>query len=94
MRTFKVLNKNLVKLVNALHIAMRYEALKPEHSAPLEAPASSVSPKGADVSALIYYDKGRKKDSLRAHEIHVVSNPNTAVKYEENAPVPTTVNGR
>jgi len=58
---FEVLNKNPVKLENALHFAMRYEALKPEHSAPLEAPTSATPPKGGDVSAYVYDDKGRKK---------------------------------
>jgi len=77
---FEVLNKNLVKLENTLHIAMWYEALKPEHSAPLEVPASSVSPMGADVSAFVYDDKGRKKGSLGAQEIHVVLDPDTAAK--------------
>jgi len=79
---FEVLNKNPVKLKNALHIAIRYEALKLEHSAPLEAPTSLASPKGVDVSAYVYDDKGHKKESLRAHEIHVASDPEAAVKYE------------
>jgi len=40
------------------------------------------SPEGTDVSTIIYDDKGRKKDSLRAHEIHIVSDPNLDAKYE------------
>jgi len=39
-------------------------------------------PKWTDVSAFIYDDKGHKKESLRAHEIHVVSDPNINAKYE------------
>jgi len=78
----EVLNKNPVSLETVLHIAMPYEALEPEHSAPLEAHASPISPKGIDVSAFIYDDKDRKKDSLRTHEIHVVPDSDTAVRYE------------
>jgi len=39
----EVLNKNPMKFETALHIAMRCEALEPEHSVPLEAQASSVA---------------------------------------------------
>jgi len=62
---FEVLNKNPTKLETALYTAMRYEALKPSHSAPQGAPATD-SPKEADASAFIYNDKGRTKDSARA----------------------------
>jgi len=78
---FEVLNKNPLTLESALHIAMRYEALKPDHSAPQSAPVTQSS-KGTDVSAFIYDDKGRTKDSLRAQEIHVAPDPNMNTKYE------------
>jgi len=78
---FEFLNKNPTTLETALHIAMRYEALKTSHSAPQGA-SSTEPPKKTDVSAFIYDDKGRKKQSLRAHEIHVVSNPTVDAKFE------------
>jgi len=78
---FEVLNKNHTTLETALHIAMQYEALKPSHSASQGATVTE-PPKGNDVSAFIYDDKGRKKESLRAHEIHIVSNSNMDAKYE------------
>jgi len=82
----EVLNKNPTTLETALHIALRYEALKPSHSAPQGAPPTE-SPKGTDVSAFIYDDKGRKKDSLRAHDIHIAPDPNIDAKFEtERAP--------
>jgi len=78
---FEVLNKNPPTLESALHIAMRYEALKPDHSAPQRAPVTESS-KGTDASAFIYNDKGLTKDSLRAHEIHVAPDQNMDTKYE------------
>jgi len=60
---------------------MRYEALKPDHSAPQRTPVTESS-KGTDVSTFIYDDKGRKKDSLRAHDIHVAPDPRMDAKYE------------
>jgi len=60
---FKVLHKNLIWLENMLHNTIRYEALKPEHSAPLEAQTSAASPKKADESAYVY-DKRAARQSL------------------------------
>jgi len=57
---FEVLNKNPTTLETALHIAMRYEALKPSHSA-LQGAPSTEPLKGTDDSTFIYDDKGRKK---------------------------------
>jgi len=78
---FEVLNKNPTTLETARHIALRYEALKPSHSAP-QGTASNEPTKGTDVSTYIYDKKGRKKDSLRAHEMHVVPDTNSDAKYE------------
>jgi len=72
---FEVLNKNPTTLETALHIALRYEALKPSHSTPQGGPPTE-SPKGTDGSAFIYDDKGRKKDS------HVAPNPNMDANYK------------
>jgi len=78
---FEVLNKNPDTLETALHIASRYEALKPGQSAP-QGLAAAEPLKTADMSAYVYDDKGRKKESLRVHELHVAPDPLTDPKYK------------
>jgi len=58
---FEVLNHNPSKLEMALHIAMRYEALKPEHLAPQGTSTPVVVLEAFDASPFIYDDKGRNK---------------------------------
>jgi len=79
---FKVLNHHPLKLETALHIAMGYEALKPEPSAPQGTCTPVAEPKTFDASAFIYDDKGHKKDRLRAHNLHVSTAPDVDAKYE------------
>jgi len=85
---FEVLNHNPSKLETALHIAMRYEALKPEHSAPLGSSSPAGVPRAIDASTFIYDDKGRKKEGLRAHELHVSTtsevNPELEIERTRN----------
>jgi len=79
---FEVLNNNPSKLETALQIAMRYEALKPEHLAPQGMSTPVALPKNMAASAFIYDDKGRKKDGFSTHEIHVSTAPDVDAKYE------------
>jgi len=77
---FEVLNKNPTTLETALHIALRYEALKPSLSAPQSAAATEPS-KGTHMSAFIYDNKGRTKEGLRIHELHVAPDPLLDTRY-------------
>jgi len=78
---FEVLNKNPDTLETALHIALRYEALKPSQSAPQETTVAEPV-KTTDMSAYVYDDKGRQKENLRVHKLHVAPDPLTDAKYE------------
>jgi len=78
---FEVLNKNLDTLETALHIALRHEALKPGQSAP-QGTTTAEPVKTTDMSAYVYDDKGRKKETLRLHKLHVAPDPLTDAKYE------------
>jgi len=78
---FEVLNKNPDTLETALHIARRYEALKPGQLAPQG--TTAVEPvKTTDMSAYVFDNKGRKKENLRVHEPHVAPDTLTDAKYE------------
>jgi len=54
--------------------------LKPGQSAP-QGTTATEPVKTTDMSAY-FYDKGRKKENLRVHELHVVPDPLTDAKYE------------